>query len=59
MFFPSSVIVVKKIIALALVQMVLQYFFFLWGLTQFLGIKSSIILVTNVFASLLVVAILF
>ena len=50
---------VKKVAALGLVQTILQYFFFYGGLTRCAGVKSSVILATNVFASLLIAALLF
>jgi drug/metabolite transporter (DMT)-like permease len=56
---PRSVIAFKKIVALAMVQTILQYFFFYGGLTRCPGVKSSVILATNVFASLLIAALLF
>ena len=49
----------KKVVALSFVQTVLQYFFFYGGLTRCAGVKSSIILATNVFASLLISALIF
>ena len=42
-----------------MVQTILQYFFFYGGLTRCPGVKSSVILATNVFASLLIAALLF
>ena len=56
---PRSVIAFKKVVALAMVQTILQYFFFYGGLTRCPGVKSSVILATNVFASLLIAALLF
>ncbi|MBQ6056394.1 MAG: DMT family transporter [Treponema sp.] len=49
----------RKVLALGMVQTVLQYFFFYGGLTKCPGVKSSVILATNVFASLLIAALLF
>ena len=51
---PRSFSAVKKVAALGL-----QYFFFYGGLTRCAGVKSSVILATNVFASLLIAALLF
>ena len=56
---PRSFSAVKKVAALGLVQTILQYFFFYGGLTRCAGVKSSVILATNVFASLLIAALLF
>lgn len=56
---PRSVVAFKKVVALAMVQTILQYFFFYGGLTRCPGVKSSVILATNVFASLLIAALLF
>jgi drug/metabolite transporter (DMT)-like permease len=56
---PRSVMAFKKVVALAMVQTILQYFFFYGGLTRCPGVKSSVILATNVFASLLIAALLF
>lgn len=56
---PRSVVAFKKVVALAMVQTILQYFFFYSGLTRCPGVKSSVILATNVFASLLIAALLF
>ena len=56
---PRSFSAVKKVVALGLVQTILQYFFFYGGLTRCAGVKSSVILATNVFASLLIAALLF
>ncbi|MBR1402667.1 MAG: DMT family transporter [Treponema sp.] len=56
---PRSFSAVKKVAALGLVQTILQYFFFYGGLTRCAGVKSSVILATNVFASLLISALLF
>ncbi|MBR1536526.1 MAG: DMT family transporter [Treponema sp.] len=59
LLLPRSVIAFKKVVALAMVQTILQYFFFYGGLTRCPGVKSSVILATNVFASLLIAALLF
>ncbi len=56
---PRSLTAFRKVVALAMVQTVLQYFFFYGGLTRCPGVKSSVILATNVFASLLIAALLF
>ena len=56
---PRSFSAVKQVAALGLVQTILQYFFFYGGLTRCAGVKSSVILATNVFASLLIAALLF
>lgn len=56
---PRSVVAVKKVVVLSMVQTILQYFFFYGGLTRCPGVKSSVILATNVFASLLIAALLF
>ena len=56
---PRSVIAFKKVVALAMIQTILQYFFFYGGLTRCPGVKSSVILATNVFASLLIAALVF
>lgn len=56
---PKSFNSVKKVIILGLFQTVLQYFFFYGGLTRTPGVKSSIILATNVFASLLIASLVF
>ncbi len=56
---PKSFPAFRKVLALAFVQTVLQYFFFYGGLTRCAGVKSSVILATNVFASLLIAALLF
>ena len=56
---PRSVIAFKKVVALAMVQTILQYFFFYGGLNRCPGVKSSVILATNVFAFLLIAALLF
>lgn len=57
--FPRTTIACKKVVALSMVQTILQYFFFYGGLTKCPGVKSSVILATNVFASLLIAALLF
>ena len=56
---PRSALAIKKVVILAMVQTILQYFFFYGGLTRCPGVKSSVILATNVFASLLIAALLF
>ena len=56
---PRSIIAFKKIVALSMIQTILQYFFFYGGLTRCPGVKSSVILATNVFASLLIAALIF
>ena len=56
---PRSALAIKKVVILAMVQTILQYFFFYGGLTHCPGVKSSVILATNVFASLLIAALLF
>ncbi len=56
---PRSLSAGKKVIALGLMQTILQYFFFYGGLTRCPGVKSSVILATNVFASLLIAALIF
>lgn len=56
---PKSAGAVGKVIVISLFQTILQYFFFYGGLTRATGTKSAIILATNVFASLLIAALLF
>ena len=56
---PKSVNAFRKVAALGMVQTILQYFFFYGGLTRCAGVKSSVILATNVFASLLIAALIF
>lgn len=56
---PRSVDSFRKVAALGMVQTILQYFFFYGGLTRCAGVKSSVILATNVFASLLIAALIF
>ncbi len=56
---PRSLAAVRKISILALFQTVLQYFFFYGGLAHASGVKSGIMLATNVFASLLIAALIF
>ncbi|WP_407427088.1 DMT family transporter [Treponema sp.] len=56
---PHSVNAFRKVAALGMVQTILQYFFFYGGLTRCAGVKSSVILATNVFASLLIAALIF
>lgn len=56
---PKSVQALRMVIVLGLIQTVLQYFFFYSGLTSCPGVKSSVILATNVFTSLLVAALLY
>ena len=46
---PRSVNAFRKVAALGMVQTILQYFFFYGGLTRCAGVKSSVILATNVF----------
>lgn len=56
---PKSVDSFRKVAALGMIQTILQYFFFYGGLTRCAGVKSSVILATNVFASLLISALIF
>lgn len=59
LLIPHSVDSFRKVAALGMVQTILQYFFFYGGLTKCAGVKSSVILATNVFASLLIAALIF
>ncbi len=56
---PETTSAAGKVIVISLFQTILQYFFFYGGLTKATGTKSAIILATNVFASLLIAALLF
>lgn len=52
--FPRDFGAIKKVLALASVQTVLQYFFYYGGLAHAAGVNAGIVLSTNVFASLLI-----
>lgn len=59
LLLPKSMATCKKIFVLSMFQTVIQYFFFYGGLTRASGVNSALTLSTNVFASLLISALIF
>lgn len=59
LLFPKSKSAWKKVVVLSMFQTVIQYFFFYGGLTKASGVTSALTISTNVFASILIAALIF